>query len=193
VSTPAVAQADSGVVYKTVWTKQWKTYRVRSGETLSSIAKKNQSTYTQLKKWNNLRSDRIHPGQQLRVFVNVKKTVAIRVNPKQEEEDDDDNATEDVKKEVVAGLDSVAKPKEPVEVAVTPTANEKPLAAKAKAVPAKKAPTVKYVYHTVQPGDTLWSIARKYRGVSADDIKKTNRLPNADVIKPGTKLKIKLG
>lgn len=193
VSAPAIAQADSGVVYKTVWTKQWKTYRVRSGETLSSIAQKHQSTYTQLKKWNSLKSDRIHPGQQLRVFVNVKKTVAIKVNPKQDEEDYDENTPEDVKKEVVAGLDSVAKAKEPVEVAVNSPATEKPVVAKAKAAPAKKTPAVKYVVHTVQPGDTLWSIARKYRGVSADDIKKTNKLPNADVIKPGTKLKIKLG
>jgi len=193
VSSPAVAQADTGVVYKTVWTKQWKTYRVRSGETLSSIAQKNQSTYTQIKKWNNLKSDRIHPGQQLRVFVNVKKTVAIKVNPKQEAEDDEDNTPEEVKKEVVAGLDSIAKPKEPVETAVNSAATEKPVVAKAKAAPAKKTPAVKYVVHTVQPGDTLWSIARKYRGVSADDIKKANKLPNADVIKPGTKLKIKLG
>ncbi|MFM8950670.1 MAG: LysM peptidoglycan-binding domain-containing protein [Bacteroidota bacterium] len=194
VSAPAVAQADSGVVYKTVWTKQWKTYRVRSGETLSSIAQKHKSTYTQLKKWNSLKSDRIHPGQQLRVFVNVKKTVAIRINPTQDDQEDDDADTnDDVKKEVVAKLDSVATPKEPVELAVNTTANEKPVTTKAKPAPAKKTPAVKYVYHTVQPGDTLWSIARKYRGVSANDIKQTNKLPNADVIKPGTKLKIKLG
>ena len=45
-----------------------------------------------------MKSDRIHPGQQLRVFVNVKKTVAIKVNPKQEAEDDDDNTPEEVKK-----------------------------------------------------------------------------------------------
>ena len=94
---------------------------------------------------------------------------------------------------VVAGLDSVAKAKEPVETAVNSPATEKPVVAKAKAAPAKKTPSVKYVVHTVQPGDTLWSIARKYRGVSADDIKKANKLHNADVIKPGTKLKIKLG
>lgn len=42
-------------------------YSVRSGDTLSGIAKKHGCTVAQLKKWNNLNSDSIKPGQKLKV------------------------------------------------------------------------------------------------------------------------------
>lgn len=43
-------------------------------------------------------------------------------------------------------------------------------------------------YYTVQPGDSLFSIARKYPGISADDLKKWNDI-SGDNIQPGMKLK----
>lgn len=42
-------------------------YVVRSGDTLSRIASRHGCTVAQLKKWNNLRSDRINIGQRLRI------------------------------------------------------------------------------------------------------------------------------
>ena len=47
-----------------------------------------------------------------------------------------------------------------------------------------------YVTHTVKPGDTLWTIARQYQGVSGDDIIKINNLKSERVY-PGQTLKIK--
>jgi len=41
--------------------------------------------------------------------------------------------------------------------------------------------------YTVQPGDTLWDIAKKYEGLNIDKIKKLNNLKNSK-IKPGQKL-----
>lgn len=191
-ATAAIAQSDAGVVYKTVWTKQWKSHRVRNGESLALIAKKYNSTYTQIKKWNKLKSDRIHPGQQLHVFVNVKKTVAIKMNPNTTE-DEDATETDKPKSAVVAQADSSQQA--PATVSNTGSKNqpEKSTTAAVQKPVVKKTPAVKYVYHTVQSGDTLWSIARKYKGVSPEDIKKTNKLSNANVIQPGTKLKIKVG
>ncbi|MFM7080094.1 MAG: LysM peptidoglycan-binding domain-containing protein [Bacteroidota bacterium] len=185
-----VAQNDSGVVYKTVWTKQRQTHKVKSGESLTVIARKYKVTFQQLKKWNHLKNDRIHPGQQIAVYVNVKKKIAIKPEPKNEEEKEDDHDERDIQIQAGTTTDST-KAAALKEVAQNPAPTKKVEPA---STPQKKVePKVKYVYHTVQPGDTLWSIARKYRGVSAEDIKKTNKLPNPNVIQPGTKLKIKLG
>lgn len=51
-----------------------------------------------------------------------------------------------------------------------------------------------FVYYTVRKGENLWTIAKKYPGVSNRDIMKWNGLTDADVkgIKPGQKLKIKI-
>lgn len=43
--------------------------------------------------------------------------------------------------------------------------------------------------HTVRSGDSLWTISRKYPGVSVDKLKQWNGL-NSNSLKPGTKLKL---
>ncbi|HRD51033.1 MAG TPA: LysM peptidoglycan-binding domain-containing protein [Flavobacteriales bacterium] len=44
-------------------------------------------------------------------------------------------------------------------------------------------------YHMVQPGDTLWSIAQRYPGVSVDDLRRMNDgLPNG--LKPGSRIRV---
>ncbi len=43
--------------------------------------------------------------------------------------------------------------------------------------------------HTVQSGDSLWTISKKYPGISVDNLKKWNGL-NSSNLKPGTKLKL---
>jgi len=47
-------------------------------------------------------------------------------------------------------------------------------------------------YHVVQKGDTLWSIASKYKGVTVDEIKKLNNLNSGSMLYVGQKLKIKV-
>ena len=46
-------------------------------------------------------------------------------------------------------------------------------------------------YHTVQSGDSLWSIAKQYQNVSIDQLKELNNL-NGSRIDPGQKLLINL-
>ena len=41
--------------------------------------------------------------------------------------------------------------------------------------------------YTVQPGDTLWDIAKKYEGLDIEKIKKLNKLKNSKIV-PGQKL-----
>ncbi|WP_242527890.1 LysM peptidoglycan-binding domain-containing protein [Allomuricauda sp. CAU 1633] len=43
--------------------------------------------------------------------------------------------------------------------------------------------------HTVQPGDSLWTISRKYPGVSIENLREWNGL-SSNNLKPGTKLKL---
>ena len=47
-----------------------------------------------------------------------------------------------------------------------------------------------YVYYTVKSGDSLWSIARQFPGISNQDIVRLNNMSNGNSIKPGQKLKI---
>ncbi|MGI6341601.1 MAG: LysM peptidoglycan-binding domain-containing protein [Bacteroidales bacterium] len=47
----------------------------------------------------------------------------------------------------------------------------------------------KLIFYSVKPGDTIWSIARQYSGISVEDIKNWNDLPNSS-IQVGQKLKI---
>ena len=44
--------------------------------------------------------------------------------------------------------------------------------------------------YTVKKGDSLWTISRKFKNVSIDEIKKWNNIWSVKSIKPGTKLKI---
>ena len=47
-----------------------------------------------------------------------------------------------------------------------------------------------YSNYTVKSGDNLWLIAKKYPGISANDIQSWNRISNTQSLKPGMTLKI---
>ncbi len=199
---------DANVTYKTVWTKQKRSHLVRSGESLSLIARKYNSTYQQIRKWNGLSGDKIYAGQRLLVYVNVPQKVAIRNEPASDTEDDTDpiendgaiSVTESVAVNEQPETDAVATPGDitpataeiikPAVTAKSPAVAKQPLTHQS---PVKnQVSRNKYLYHVVQPGDTLWSIAQRYDGISADEIKKVNRIYNPRGLKPGTRLKIKV-
>ena len=114
-------------------------YRVRNGDVLGSIATRHGVRVNDLRKWNNLRSTKIHIGQRLSIYTRSSSNVT-------------------------AALAST-KPKSPM-----------------KAIPISGSKT-----YTVQPGDTLWDISKKFEGLTIERIKSLNNLNN-NKLQPGQKL-----
>ncbi len=118
-----------------------KIHEVRNGESLGLIANRNKVSISELKQWNNLKSDNIRPGQKL----NIQKPTST---------------SQAQTKKVVSGTKFDATPSQNV--------------------------------HIVQSGDTLWDIAKRYPGISVNDIKQANSDLNLNKLTPGQKLKIPL-
>lgn len=55
-------------------------YKVKSGDVLGSIAMRHKASVTDIKKWNNLSSDRIHSGQRLAIWVIPSGTTIASAN-----------------------------------------------------------------------------------------------------------------
>jgi membrane-bound lytic murein transglycosylase D len=129
-------------------------------------------TVSQIKKWNKLRNDRIRKGQVLKIEQRRKRVIENVTEPKLIDETLDSVA------------DTTAIQQAPSGVAQPPLQEVSKGNAKTNASKAQK-----NTYYIVKSGDSLWSIARKYPGVTEQDLMKWNRC-NAN-IRPGQKLLIK--
>lgn len=110
-------------------------YRVRSGDYLGRIAERYGVGVSQIKRWNNLRSNNLRVGQRLTIY-----------------------------------------PRKPVATAQTSSATS------------SSSPK----FYTVKRGDSLWSISKKFPGVTVQQIKSLNKM-NSNSLKPGMKLKLSEG
>jgi len=164
-----------------------KTHTVRRGENLASIASKYNMTSADVKKLNRMRTTRIHPGQKLQVYSLVKTKAPVVKSGElaqagQKASDGRDSGTGGsdvlaVQDKAAAGTDSVLTGADSL---------KKDVAART-IIPVSQNP--RFIYHVVQPGDTLWNIAKRYEGVTVEMIKNINNLRNANIT-PGTKLKV---
>ena len=171
---------------------------VKSGENLGSIAKKYRVSVNQLKTWNNMKGTTIYPGQKLIVYSSG-APMAQSGNSSPVE-----RSTEQKIHTVKAGenLSLIAKK---YKCTVTNLirwnnlkSNTLQVGQKLKVYPPANSGNQKvntttsngYVIYTVQSGDNLWDIAKKFDGVTADQIRQLNNLGKDAVIKVGQKLKI---
>ena len=141
-----------------------KFHTVRKGEDLSQIAEKYNVVVADIKKWNRLKGTQARTGAKLRIKYDESNTVAAHAV---QEPEPVVLAEATVKEPKVKATREVKSKVEDV-VAVKDTAS---------------------AHHTVQPGETLYAIAKKYR-VYVSDLKKWNHLEVGAVVNPGDVIKL---
>lgn len=135
-------------------------YTVKRGDNLGFISTWYGARVSDIRYWNNIRSDMIREGQKLVIYV---------PNAKAAQYADIDRMSFD-EKQKRSGVQTTAS-SQPQASVITSTNGE-------------------YTLYTVRSGDTLWEIAKKYPGVSDSDIARFNNLSSSGSIKPGQVLKI---
>ena len=171
---------------------------VKSGESLGSIANKYRISVNQLKTWNNLKKTTIYPGQKLIVYSSG-APMAQSGNSKPVE-----RSTEQKIHTVKSGenLSVIAKKYKCTVTDLKEWNNLKStnlkIGQKLKVYPPAEqkdnnvttTTSGGYVIYTVKSGDNLWDIAKKFDGVTVEQIKRLNNLDSKSVLKIGQKLKI---
>jgi len=189
-------------------------YTVQKGDMLSSIAHYHNTTVSELKKINGLKSNTLKVGQRLKIPVKIKEVVVPNKKKKISKKDKTHTTTKVIKKyhivksgETIRGiahkyhisvkklreLNGLKKDNYIIRVGMKLVVAEEKKVIKSSITPSKKSETVKkeYVYHTVKRRDTLKKIAKKY-GVSVAQIKKLNNFKKRVKLKKGMKIKVAL-
>ncbi|HKJ42488.1 MAG TPA: transglycosylase SLT domain-containing protein [Sunxiuqinia sp.] len=136
-------------------------YRVKHGDNLGYIAEWFHVRASDLRYWNNIHHNLIRVGQKLAVYVPSGQGDFYA----------DVNSMSFAQKQAFKNKKPVTKAYSARDPQITVRGD--------------------YVYYTVRRGDNLWSIARKFPGVSNHDIMRWNGMGSGSTIHPGQKLKIK--
>ncbi len=180
-------------------------YRVKSGDYLGKIASRHRCTVNQIKRWNNLKSNNLSIGQRLVIYRGGKSSSSSSADTsgssagsaKPQQTSTGGASTYTVKSgDTLSGIAtrhgiSVDQLKK---LNGLTSNNIKPgQKLKVKAGSASSAPTSTgsgdYTTYTVKSGDSFYSIAKNYPGVSAQNIMDFNGLSSSK-LKPGMKIKI---
>ncbi len=183
---------DSGIKYATSTKRVKKTHIVKRGETLASIADRYDCSTKELKKTNRLRSTKVKSGQRLQVFAYVKTKTLVKSSIASSSAKKDSGLTASMSTKKDSGQTTIvdAKAKSDSTQEIVKDADDTTQQTTASTIkPSTKDRSQKYIYHLVQPGDTLWNIAKRYEGLTVEMIKDMNNLHNAN-LKPGTRLKV---
>ncbi len=179
-------------------------YVVEQGDNLSSIAKKHNITVEELKEWNNLQDNTIKLESKLKVSEITLSDEKENAAPKTEIKNVEyivqkgDNLGAIAKKNNVAVsdlklwnelADDNIQLGDKLIVGKKLIMDTNHATAEKPSRKEKSTPTEQDNHYYVKKGDSLFSIARKYPGVSVSDIKKWNRI-NGNSLKPGMRLKI---
>ena len=137
-------------------------YTVKSGDVLGKIAEWFNVRVSDLRYWNDISGNMIKVGQRLVIYV-----------PKNKEEH----------------YKAVAQARSGKSTSTTTTTTNKTASSQTQN---QTSENKNYEYYVVKSGDTVWTIAQKYPGVTNEDILRLNNITDAKKIKPGQKLKIRV-
>lgn len=176
-------------------------YTVKSRDNISYLADWFDVSISDIKRWNRLRSNTLALGRKLVLYVPAenyayykkintmtvaqKRKLAIResINSNPEPKVASNEVGKDKVKTAASTTASSTAADKKAETTATQEKTDKP----------KPQNNIKEEYYVVQKGDTLWSIAQRFPGVSVEDIKKVNNLTDHHSIRIGQKIKIQKG
>jgi membrane-bound lytic murein transglycosylase D len=177
-------------------------YVVQNGDNIITIAEKYKVTVAQLKEWNNLTEATLSLGSSLQIAFDSKETVKLELaqSPELKEiqytvQKGDNLGT--IAKKFGATVENLKEWNGLTSANITlgreliVAKDEIAIATNAVAVSTFKLKNTSKVQESyyVKKGDSLYSIAKKYPGITVSDIKKWNGIKEEN-IKPGMKLKI---
>ena len=180
------------------------TYKVKSGDTLGKIAGMYRCTVAQIKRWNNLKSTNIRIGQRLVIYRGGNSSASSSSSASTNKSQSSSSAatTSGASTYTVKSGDTLSAIAARHGVSVANLKSWNGLTSnnikvgqklKVKAAAASQSSSAAssgdYTTYTVKSGDSFYSIAKNYPGVSAQNIMDFNGLSSSS-LKPGMKIKI---
>ena len=179
------------------------TYKVKSGDTLGKIAGMYRCTVAQIKRWNNLKSTNIRIGQRLVIYTGGNSSASSSSSASTNKSQSSSSATTSgASSYTVKSGDTLSAIAARHGVSVANLKSWNGLTSnnikvgqklKVKAAAASQSSSAAssgdYTTYTVKSGDSFYSIAKNYPGVSAQNIMDFNGLSSSS-LKPGMKIKI---
>lgn len=178
-------------------------YRVKNGDYLGRIASRHRCTVAQIKRWNNLSSNNIRVGQRLVIYRGGTSSGSAPASSAPAKTQSSSAApasggsTYTVKSgDTLSGIANrngvtVAQLKQWNGLSGNNIKVGQKLKVKAGSTsqPAPSSASGDYITYTVKSGDSFYSIAKNYSGVSAQNIMDFNGMTSSN-LKPGMKIKI---
>ena len=184
-------------------------YRVKSGDYLGRIASRHRCTVAQIKRWNNLSSNNIRVGQRLVIYrggsapASASSSSSASSSTTSQSTPAPANATTytvksgDVLGKIAERHGCTAAQLKAwnnltsnnIRVGQKLIVSAAASSSSAQSTPAAAAQSGEYTTYTIKSGDSFYSIAKNYPGVSAQDITNFNGLSSSK-IKPGMTIKI---
>lgn len=148
-------------------------YTVKSGDNLGAISSWFRVRVSDLQYWNKLRKNFIKAGQKLTIYVTEGQGEYYSHLNKMSRSEKQKSLNKKPTSSSTAN-----------KVVTKPTENNSTVASQ------NNGSNSDFVYYTVRKGDNLWTIARKFPGVTNQDIMKINNIKAAESLMVGQKLKI---